>query len=86
MSALDRAVNPKPSVEERLQCGVTRAVRTVTWCEVAPVNSVRVAELLRVAGYKIYAAALDPDKEDSRFNEPGGTPWRYHSFREDKLT
>jgi FkbM family methyltransferase len=38
------------------------AVRPVIWCEVAPENAASVAELLREAGYQIYAAALDPDK------------------------
>ncbi len=39
-----------------------RVVRPVIWCEVSPENAVSVGELLREAGYQIYAAALPPDK------------------------
>ena len=39
-----------------------RTARPVIWCEVSPENSQAVADLLRDAGYEIYAAALPPSQ------------------------
>jgi FkbM family methyltransferase len=37
-----------------------RTARPLIWCEVAPENSMAVAEILRQSDYEIYAAALPP--------------------------
>jgi len=64
---------PAPSVlkidVEGSEAGVLRGAsrllqtaRPVIWCEVDPGNAKTVAELLHASQYRIYPAALDPDK------------------------